>query len=318
MLQCLKRHPNFMTMKTLKSVQNYTEFFMEVQTVMDCPRESNFTKQELYRMELRFCCNASQRLFLTQENTRVGQRITYEAERAFTKTVDQEVFHMLPKTAPWWTESNLQRCAVVGNGGILRNSSCGDEIDSADFIIRLNLPPMNYSSDIGVMTHLVTINPSQITNSFRGLKYSRKSFVKQAASYGRAALMTAAFSYTANTDIAFRVLHTMRDMRPQQEVLFINPDYLFNLDRFWRQKGHAAIRLSSGFMLVNTALELCQKVDLYGFWPFSVTPQQQSLLHHYYDNVGPVKGVHQMTEEFLRLLQMHNEGVLQVHVGECH
>ncbi|KAG7464580.1 hypothetical protein MATL_G00167110 [Megalops atlanticus] len=317
MLQCLRRHPNFTTMETLNSVQDYKEFFTKVQVVMNCPWEGNLTKKELYRMELRSFCNASQRLFLTQENTREGQRITYEAERSFSKTVGNEVFHMLPKTAPQWTEGNLGRCAVVGNGGILRNSSCGDEIDSADFIIRFNLPPMNYSSDTGVKTHLVTINPSQITSSYRGLLYSRKSFVERAASYESATLVTAALSYTANTDIAFRVFYTMRDMRPQQAVLFIHPDYLFKLDHFWRQKGLAAKRLSSGFLLVNTALELCEKVDLYGFWPFD-SLQQRSLLHHYYDNVGPVKGVHAMPEEFRRLLQMHYEGVLQVHVKECH
>ncbi|RXN17903.1 alpha-2,8-sialyltransferase 8E-like protein [Labeo rohita] len=69
---------------------------------------------------------------------------------------------MLPEDFPWSSRGHLGRCAVVGNGGILKNSSCGREIDSADFIIRLNLAPIN-DSDVGLKADLVTINPSQLS-----------------------------------------------------------------------------------------------------------------------------------------------------------
>ncbi|KAI1898768.1 hypothetical protein AGOR_G00075770 [Albula goreensis] len=299
---CKNLHDKFLAMKQLKSAQNATKFFME---------------QLLHRTDLRSSCNASGKLFLTRNNTKLGQRITYEVDRKAFKLVDKMVYDMLPETHPWGTSRGLGRCAVVGNGGTLRNSKCGAEINSADFVIRHNLAPMNYSSDVGVKTNLVTVNPSQITESFQGLCHARRPFVEKAASHGDAHLAIAAFSYGPNTEISFRIFYTMRDMRPQQGVLYFHPDYLMTLDRYWRKKGLKCIRLSSGFMLMSAALELCEKVDLYGFWPFALDLFEKSLPNHYYDNIPAKRGVHTMPEEFMLLLEMHSQGVLQLHIGEC-
>ena len=52
-----------------------------------------------------------------------------------------------------------RRCAVVGNSGILNNSSCGDFIDSHDYVIRANMGLIKgYEEDVGRTTNLTAFN----------------------------------------------------------------------------------------------------------------------------------------------------------------
>ncbi|XP_019622140.1 PREDICTED: uncharacterized protein LOC109468333 [Branchiostoma belcheri] len=50
-------------------------------------------------------------------------------------------------------------CAVVGSSGILLNSSCGNEIDSHDYVIRFNLVPLiKHARDAGMKSNLTVMN----------------------------------------------------------------------------------------------------------------------------------------------------------------
>ncbi|XP_057175842.1 alpha-2,8-sialyltransferase 8E-like isoform X2 [Triplophysa rosa] len=266
------------------------------------------------RIRLNLYCNATGSLFLTKHNTAVNEEMPYETNMELTHKIDEELHKMLPEDFPW-TSGGLGRCAVVGSGGILQNSSCGPEIDSADFVIRFNLAPVN-DSDVGVKTHLVTINPSQIEKNY-DLNQDTDPLVKHVSMYGNAHLILPAFSYLPNTKYAMTALQALRPIRPQQPVVFFSPSYLRNLDKFWKLRGLKEIRLSTGFMLINVALELCEDVHVYGFWPFDIDPQQRQVPHHYYDDRGPSRRKHRMPEEFLRLLRMHSQGALTLHLQPC-
>ncbi|XP_035693970.1 alpha-2,8-sialyltransferase 8E-like [Branchiostoma floridae] len=73
-----------------------------------------------------------------------------------------------PKLSPF-ENKRFNTCSLVGNGGILKGSGCGKEIDASEFVFRFNMAPMDekYLEDIGNKTNLITMNPSMIKYRYR-------------------------------------------------------------------------------------------------------------------------------------------------------
>ncbi|MEQ2243289.1 Alpha-N-acetylneuraminide alpha-2,8-sialyltransferase [Ilyodon furcidens] len=213
----------------------------------------------------------------------------------------------------------LKKCAVVGNGGILRHSKCGRDIDQADFIMRCNVPPLTkeYVEDVGTRTHLVTANPSIIEKRFQNLLWSRKAFADKMKVYGSSFIYMPAFSMKPGTDPSLRAYYALADSSSNLTMLFANPEFLRSVGKFWKARGIHAKRLSTGLFLVSLALGLCDEVTAYGFWPFSVGLDKQPISHHYYDNILPYKWFHAMPEEFIQLWHLHKSGTLRMRVGHC-
>ncbi|XP_050952899.1 alpha-2,8-sialyltransferase 8E isoform X2 [Labeo rohita] len=133
-LRCAKLRRKFSGITSAKRL-NMKSFTQELNDFLNCPYKPNKTKQELNRMRLQYCCNATGSLYFTKRNTAVNQTIPYETSIVKTYKMNPAIYSMLPEDFPW-SGRRLGRCAVVGSGGILKNSSCGREIDSADYIIR--------------------------------------------------------------------------------------------------------------------------------------------------------------------------------------
>nr|XP_061837878.1 WAS/WASL-interacting protein family member 1-like isoform X2 [Nerophis lumbriciformis] len=106
---------------------------------------------------------------ITQDNTPVGTKISFDGERSRTLQIKPNIFKTFIKEHPF-SNHTFDTCAVVGNGGILMDSGCGKMIDSAQFVMRCNLPPLNdeYGKHVGVKTDLVTANPSILREKVRG------------------------------------------------------------------------------------------------------------------------------------------------------
>ncbi|KAJ8254746.1 hypothetical protein GJAV_G00196920 [Gymnothorax javanicus] len=310
-LVCAALREKYAPMKSLK-ITDKEDFLIDIMLLLSCSWEANSLVREKYRVGLHSCCNATEELVLTRQNMKKGQHITYETEKK-NRLVDDSLFNMFPESIPWKASNLYKRCAVVGNSGILKNSSCGSTIDQADFVIRMNLAPINFSRDVGVKTNMITANPTQIMNSYPKLKEDPKPLEKKMSDYGNAALLMPAFSFQFCTATSFQVY---KALHPKRQVLFFNPKYLQELHSYWRERGQKAYRLSTGLIMASIALELCEEVHLYGFWPFYFDLSQRPLTNHYYDDIKAT-GLHAMPTEFLQLLNLHSVGVIHLHIGQC-
>nr|XP_061800144.1 alpha-2,8-sialyltransferase 8E-like [Nerophis lumbriciformis] len=282
----------------------------------------NWTKNDdnhqNFTSELSAACHGFEKAIVTQANTPVGSRFEYDGDNSSLR-VTPKMFKTFIKEHPF-SKEKFATCAVVGSGGILIHSKCGKTIDSADFVFRCNLPPLNdeYGPDVGVRTDLVTANPSIFEKKYEFLTAQRENFVEALQSYGKALVFMPAFSYSQYTALSMWAVNTMEEFDSPTRAVFFNPEYLRNLIQFWRDKGLRSIRPSTGFLVVSLALEVCSEVHLYGFWPYSTPPYgRHTLTNHYYDDVKVNATAHAMPVEFDLLLDKHSQGVLKLQLEDC-
>ncbi|XP_072298398.1 alpha-2,8-sialyltransferase 8F-like [Eucyclogobius newberryi] len=308
--------------RQIKSTSTETSRRNVIQQVLDIYSQAWTKNKDNHRQlqsKLSFKCNGFNDGIITQANTPLMSVLVYDGDKT-TVNVTEEMFNTFAKNHPF-SNRRLDTCAVVGNGGILSNSSCGEAIDSAQFVIRCNMPPLegNFSKDVGTKSDIVTANPSIVVEKYGRLLKYRRPFVDHARLYGHAMLLAPTFCYSHNTEVLLRAFYTIQDAELPIQPVSMNPVYLKNLVEFWTSHGlNPKKRLSTGLMMTSLALEICDNVHLYGFWPFDQHPHtKQPLNHHYYDNRLPKPGAHSMPAEFKLLLKLHREGVLKLHLGQC-
>ncbi|XP_041592529.1 alpha-N-acetylneuraminide alpha-2,8-sialyltransferase isoform X2 [Vulpes lagopus] len=246
----------------------------------------NQTAASVFRKQMEDCCDPAHLFAMTKLNSPMGKSMWYDGEFLYSFTIDNSTYSLFPQATPF--QLPLKKCAVVGNGGILKKSGCGRQIDEANFVMR-----------------------------FQNLLWSRKTFVDNMKIYNHSYIYMPAFSMKTGTEPSLRVYYTLSDVGANQTVLFANPNFLRSIGKFWKSRGIHAKRLSTGLFLVSAALGLCEEVAIYGFWPFSVNMHEQPISHHYYDNVLPFSGFHAMPEEFLQLWYLHKIGALRMQLDPC-
>ncbi|XP_064870538.1 alpha-N-acetylgalactosaminide alpha-2,6-sialyltransferase 2 [Oncorhynchus nerka] len=190
------------------------------------------------------------------------------------------------------------RCAVVGNGGILRGSKQGRAIDSHHFVFRVNgAITKHFEEDVGTKTSFYGFTTNTMKNSLNS--YRKDGFTK--VPRGRRVryifipsnerdyvMMSAAIqglTVTSGHDKGDWPSRYFGFKPPVKHFKMLHPDFVtYVTERFLKSpllKYSQLYMPSTGALMLLTALHMCDQVSAYGF----ITKNFADFSDHYYDAV---------------------------------
>ncbi|XP_066473615.1 alpha-N-acetylneuraminate alpha-2,8-sialyltransferase ST8SIA3 [Tiliqua scincoides] len=264
---------------------------------------------------------------LTKNMVRVGQLMHYDySSHKYVFAISSSFRSLLPDISPIQNK-HYNICAVVGNGGILAGSQCGQEIDKYDFVIRCNFAPTEaFQKDVGRKTNLTTFNPSILDKYYNNLLtiQDRNNFFLSLKKLDGVILWIPAFFFHTSATITRTLVDFFVEHRGQLKVQLAWPGNIMqHVNRHWKNKHLAPKRLSTGILMYTLASGICDEIHLYGFWPFAFNPNtREDLPYHYYDKKGSKfttkwQESHQLPAEFQQLYRMHGEGLTKLTLSHC-
>ncbi|XP_016344229.1 alpha-2,8-sialyltransferase 8B-like [Sinocyclocheilus anshuiensis] len=283
----------------------------------------NRTLSNLIRKHILRFLDAERDISILKSTFKPGDVIHYIFDRQSTTNISENLYHLLPTVSPMKNQ-HYKQCAIVGNSGILLNSSCGREIDSHDFVIRCNLAPVEeYAADVGLRTSLVTMNPSVVQRAFQDLNSEEwvQRFVHRLQSLSGSVLWIPAFMAKGGEErvewaIRLILLHTVN-----VRTAFPSLRLLHAVRGYWLTNHVQIKRPTTGLLMYTMATRFCDEIHLYGFWPFAHDPDGKSVKYHYYDTLTyhytSGASPHTMPLEFQTLHALHRQGALRLHTGPC-
>ncbi|XP_078614307.1 CMP-N-acetylneuraminate-poly-alpha-2,8-sialyltransferase-like [Branchiostoma floridae x Branchiostoma japonicum] len=217
-------------------------------------------------------------------------------------------------------------CAIAGNGGVILGSQCGTEIDSKDFVIRIDVPAIQgHEDDVGkrsdmVITNMKTVKRMQESSHFKNR--SEDVYENRMKSLSGAYLV-------ADKSV-------LQEIEEVAEMYRLSLIVLHRTERIRTGTGAIASEIakknglprmhglpSTGLITVLMSTIFCDHTHMYGFFPFTTDAKNNSIPYHYYpgDYVYPplhhTTGSHNMNREYDFFRDLHSRGVLKMHVGPC-
>lgn len=235
----------------------------------------------------------------------------------------------------WASRANRSRCihcAVVGNGGILKGSKKGQEIDQHDYIFRTNgAITKGFEEDVGWRTSFYIFSTNTMRNSmaayakqgYRGPpKHEETRYVFLPDQDRDYLLMKAAATNTTvergreknqTPSIYFGKNVTVEKLK------MYHPDFIRYLrNRYLRShtlntKYKNIYRPSTGAVMLLAAIHTCDEVSAYGF----ITPNYKNYSDHYFDSIYHPVGFyvnHDMRMELSLWQDLHQAKLIQLYM----
>ncbi|XP_010898956.1 alpha-N-acetylgalactosaminide alpha-2,6-sialyltransferase 5b isoform X2 [Esox lucius] len=183
-------------------------------------------------------------------------------------------------------------CALVTSSGHLIGSNRGDEIDRTECVIRMNDAPTSngFRKDVGQRTSLRVIAHSSLQRVLR----SRQELLNTSQDsvflfWGPSSCMR-----RDGKGLVFNNLRLVNQLLPQLRVYVIPRLKMLQFDELFKKETGKDRKssnswLSTGWFTMAVALELCDRVNVYGMVSpdFCRAPSQLSVPYHYYEPSGP-------------------------------
>ncbi|XP_066294131.1 CMP-N-acetylneuraminate-poly-alpha-2,8-sialyltransferase-like isoform X2 [Branchiostoma lanceolatum] len=264
--------------------------------------------------------NPDEDLTVVKSQVYPGQRILFEFGTEQYMTIDATLYRLIPEVSPLHGK-HFRSCAVLGNSGILLGSRCGPQIDSADFVFRSNLPPIEgFEKDVGTKSNFTTMNPSVLPNDYdgyRGNNTVRMWFLKRLRLIGNQILHIPAFVSPPGThDVRF-TNKMIKEKKLPVKLTYAPNGTNEKMKAMWEDSEFMPSRPSTGSILFALAACMCDHIHLYGFYPFSEDEMGRMINYHYYGTIEDLPGKHNMTEEYRAYLALHQRKALVLHTEPC-
>ncbi|KAK2907777.1 alpha-N-acetylgalactosaminide alpha-2,6-sialyltransferase 5b isoform X2 [Channa argus] len=182
-------------------------------------------------------------------------------------------------------------CALVTSSGQLTGSKRGEEIDRSECVIRMNdAPSIGYQQDVGRRTSLRVIAHS----SLQRVMQNRQELLNTSQD-------TVFVFWGPNSCMrrdgkghVYNTLRLLNQLLPKLKVYIISWIKMMKFDELFKKETGIDRKssnswLSTGWFTMAIALELCERINVYGMVPpdFCRSSSHSSLSYHYYEPSGP-------------------------------
>ncbi|XP_066537431.1 alpha-N-acetylgalactosaminide alpha-2,6-sialyltransferase 5 isoform X1 [Hoplias malabaricus] len=187
---------------------------------------------------------------------------------------------------------HCRSCALVTSSGHLTSGGRGQEIDRAECVIRMNDAPSGrgFGVDVGWRTSLRVIAHSSMQRVLR----SRHELLN--SSHETVFIFWGPSSYMRRDGkgLVYNNLRLMNQVLPKLKVYIISWQKMLQFDDLFKKETGKDRKisnswLSTGWFTMTIALELCDRINVYGMVPpdFCKEAQHPSVPYHYYEPLGP-------------------------------
>uniref|UniRef100_A0A3B4FD22 Alpha-N-acetylgalactosaminide alpha-2,6-sialyltransferase 6 n=1 Tax=Pundamilia nyererei TaxID=303518 RepID=A0A3B4FD22_9CICH len=186
---------------------------------------------------------------------------------------------------------HCRTCALVTSSGQLTASKRGEEIDRSECVIRMNdAPSLGYQQDVGRRASLRVIAHSSLQRVLR----SRQELLNMSQDtvfifWGPSSCMR-----RDGKGHVYNNLKLLNQLLPKLKIYIISRIKMLKFDELFKKETGIDRKssnswLSTGWFTMAIALELCDRINVYGMVPpdFCRSSSHPTVPYHYYEPSGP-------------------------------